>query len=390
MRQPVKIAYATTYDASDITQWSGTGYYVAKSLREQGILLEQTGPLDEKFRLRTKAKSLLCSILYQKRFLRQRDPAVLRSYAQQTAARLATISVDAVFSPGTIPIAFLRCREPIVFWSDATFAGMIDFYPAFTKLHSSSIRHGMAMEQSALDRAVLAIYSSDWAARSAVENYGVDPEKVKVVPYGANIECDRTAEDIEKMVDLRARKCCRLLFPAVDWIRKGGNLVVEIATALNARGLPTELIIMGCQPPRELVLPNFVRCLGFVSKSTRDGQDLIRSLFQDSHFLVLPSMADCTPVVFNEASSFGLPSITTNVGGIPSVIRDDLNGKTFARTADPNTYANYIKSTFADFNRYRQLALSSFKEYQTRLNWHVAGAAVKKLLTETLDRPVQR
>ena len=45
----MKIAYVTTYNATDIKNWSGIGYYMAKSLREQSILLEYVGPLKEKY-----------------------------------------------------------------------------------------------------------------------------------------------------------------------------------------------------------------------------------------------------------------------------------------------------------------------------------------------------
>lgn len=44
----MKIVYVTTYNATDIKNWLGTGYYMAKSLREQSILLEYVGPLKER------------------------------------------------------------------------------------------------------------------------------------------------------------------------------------------------------------------------------------------------------------------------------------------------------------------------------------------------------
>lgn len=104
---------------------------------------------------------------------------------------ISTANVDVVFSPGTIPIAHLKTNYPIVFWADATFAGMIDFYPSFSNLCSRSIRDGNRMEQAALSKCSLAIYSSEWAAKTALDNYDVNPQKVKVVPFGANISCDR-------------------------------------------------------------------------------------------------------------------------------------------------------------------------------------------------------
>jgi glycosyltransferase involved in cell wall biosynthesis len=47
-------------------------------------------------------------------------------------------------------------------------------------------------------------------------------------------------------------------------------------------------------------------------------------------------------VVFAEASSFGVPSLATNVGGIPSAVKDGLNGKTFPPDADAEDYCDYV------------------------------------------------
>jgi hypothetical protein len=81
-------------------------------------------------------------------------------YADQISKKVSNLNVDIVFSPGTIPIAFLECNKPIVFWTDASFGGMIDFYPRFCNLCKKSFRDGHFMEASALKRAKLAIYSS--------------------------------------------------------------------------------------------------------------------------------------------------------------------------------------------------------------------------------------
>jgi glycosyltransferase involved in cell wall biosynthesis len=68
---------------------------------------------------------------------------------------------------------------------------------------------------------------------------------------------------------------------------------------------------------------------GFIPKNTKTGQALLESLLADAHFLVLPTRADCVPVVIAEANSVGLPVVTSNVGGIPTVVRTDVNGAMF-------------------------------------------------------------
>ena len=100
----------------------------------------------------------------------------------------------------------------------------------------------------------------------------------------------------------------------------------------------------------------------------------------DSHFLILPSRAECFGVVFAEASSFGLPSVATNTGGVSTAIRDGRNGQTFPLSASPAEYCNYIERLFLSKQAYRDLALSSFQEYSARLNWAAAGRQVCELV----------
>jgi len=381
----MKLTYVTTHDATDIRKWSGIVYYMPRSLQKQGILVDYIDSLKEKNEVFFKIKSLLYRAFFKKNYFRHREPFVLKNYAQQVANQLTKLTPDLVFSEGTAPIAYLECEQPVVFWTDATFAGMIGFYPGFSNLCQETIEDGNKMEKLALEKCKLAIYSSDWAAKTAIENYQVAQSKVKVVPFGANIECDRSLDDIKAIVDSRPSSQCNLLFLGVDWFRKGGDIALEVARELNQQGLNTKLTVVGCQPITNKPLPTFVKSLGFISKDSKEGRKKIDQIISDSHFLVLPSQAECYGIVFCEANSFGVPCITTDVGGITTVIKDNLNGKTFSKDAKIADYCAYISNLFTDYSQYKSLALSSFKEYQLRLNWSVAGKAVKKLLMELIE-----
>lgn len=377
----MNIAYVTTYNAADVNNWSGLGYCIARSLENQSISVRYIGPLRENRSLLVTARQYLCNRFLNRRHLIDREPVILKHYAHQVSTKLSGHKkLDAVFSPGTIPIAYLKCDQPIVFWTDATFAGMTDFYPSFSNLCKRTIENGNAMEAAALKRCKLAIYSSEWAAETAKNYYKTDPSKVKVVPFGANIEHDTTYDDIKEVVGSRASNKCKLLFVALDWSRKGGNIALSIVRELNRIGLDTELTIIGCQPTIEEALPKFIRCLGRLDKSKKEDLEIINRALRESHFLILPSKADCTPVVFSEANSWGVPCLSTNVGGIPTIIKDGLNGKIFFRNAEISEYCTYISNLLSNKEQYDDLALSSFNEYQSRLNWLAAGRTVKKLL----------
>ena len=376
----MKIAYVTTYDASNINAWSGTVYYIYQTLKLSGLQIENIGNLREKMTALFRGKKLIYRKLLKQQYLKDREPLILKSYAKQVEETLLRIKPDVVFSLGTIPISHLRTNKPIVFWADATFAGMVDFYPEFSNLCKETLRKGNRMEQEALSRCRLAIYSSEWAAKTAIENYDVNHQKVKVVPFGANIDSERSQEDFKHILASKDFSVCKLLFVGVDWFRKGFDIALKAAELLNGQGIHTELHVAGFTPPFDV--PSFVTLHGFISKKTEEGRERLNKLFTEAHFFILPSRAECCAIVFAEASSFGLPSIATNVGGIPSAIRDGINGQTFSIEEGAEKYCEYIMRIRSSKEKYYQLALSSFREYNERLNWSLAGKAVSKLIAE--------
>jgi len=379
-KQIMRIAYVTTYDSSDLHQWSGTGYYIHSALKSNAVQTIPIGNLRNRYDQIIRVKTILYKRLFSQKYRKDREPLLLKSYAYQIKKCLSSINYDAVFSPGTLPIAYLRTEKPIIFWTDSTFAGMIDYYPDFKNLCGETIRNGNMVEQLALSKTCVAIYSSEWAANSAIENYEVNPAKVKVVPFGANIDCDRDIEAIHKIINNKEFDVCKLLFIGVDWVRKGGDISIKVAEILNQRGIKTEIHIVGCAPSGEI--PSFAKLHGFVSKKTEEGRKLLDKLFKESHFLIMPSRAECSAITFAEASSFGLPSMTTSVGGIPTVIHDGINGQTFALKEGPEKYCDYIERLMCSRQEYEQLAMSSFREYSERLNWETSGRKVYELIQE--------
>lgn len=375
----MKISYVTSYDAENIHNWSGLGFNIAQALKQQGNNLDFIGNLESRANAIIRLKSMCYNRIIKRPFHIEREPYIAQQYAKQILSRLKK-DTDILFSPGTIPISLLESNKLKVFYTDATFAGMIGFYDSFSNLSKETIRHGNYLEQAALDSANLAIYSSDWAAQTAIKYYNVNPEKIKVVPFGANLDSIKTYREVQSIISTRSLTECHLLFLGVDWKRKGGDMALRIADKLNSLGIKTILHIAGIKDFPYKKVPQYVINHGFISKSTQAGKDKIESLLSMCHFLILPTKADCTPVVYSEANSFGLPCISTNVGGISTIIKDELNGKTFSLYDTENTYSEYISSIFCDKTRYNDLCCSSFNEFETRLNWSVAGKSITNLL----------
>ncbi|NQU95955.1 MAG: glycosyltransferase family 4 protein [Candidatus Omnitrophica bacterium] len=357
---------------------------MTKGLRKYFPALDTVGPLRYKDSWILKKKNLIYQRFFQSKFFPQYDISSLKYFSKQVSEKIQGKKIDVIFSIHPDPIAFFQTDKPVIFTSDATFASLLRLYPALRNLSRESVRNGHLLFQRAIDKCALAIFPSEWAAESARQDYGTDPRKVHVIPYGANIDNDRNRDDIMKLIESRSKNVCKLLFIGVDWKRKRGDAAVRIAVELNRRGLKTELYIVGCHPPSGEKLPDFVKKLGYIDKKSKAGGEQLRKLFEESHFFVLPSQAECFGIVFCEANSFGMPCIATNIGGIPTIFKDNLNGKLFPVENMVEGATQYILQIFPRFDHYQELCLSSFEEYKNRLNWDTFSEKTRELITTVL------
>lgn len=389
----MKIGCVNVYDTKNRNAFGGRLYGMVGALEQQASELHHLGPLHHRaqFMPMIVAKKVFYKFTQRKHYSLRRDTIVVKDYATQLQRRLSEVELDVIVSlvsTGSQPIAYLDTEIPIVMWTDATFAATMDFYPEFarSRLCAETIRDGLANERSALERSSLLLYLSDWAARSAIEHHGVDPAKVRVLPVGPSFDPGLDAGGVERLILNRPNDRCRLLFLGLEWGRKGGDVVLEVAKRLNAAGLPTELTIVGCQPELKGAPPPWLTATGFIDKTAPGGLERLSRLIGGSHFMFVPSKAEAMGIVFCEASAFGVPSLTTNVGGIPTVVKDGRNGRTFSPDADPDEYCRCVTGLFDDYDRYRALARTSFEEYEASLNWRTITAKLGGYLREAVAK----
>lgn len=380
----MRLGFATTFDSNDVRKWSGTPWYMVQALLEQGIFVERIGGLKRHLPPFFKMKQLFKKYIYAERESPRFNITTAKKYSEQTQKKIQLLNIDAIIAPQINPISFLETSLPQILWTDSLYAGLLNSYPSFANHSKNSIEQGHRIVKECLTRCRLAIFSSDWAAQSAREHYDTPPEKIRVIPFGANISHQNTFEDVRHLIKSRSKKVFKVLFSGKYWDRKGGDIVFKVISALHHAGYRVELNFLGCHPPKNIKIPDYIQCHGFISKNTPAGMTTILNLIRESHILFVPSRAEAYGIVFCEANAFGLPCLTSNVGGIPTIIKNDVNGMAFNVNTSIETYCDYIIKLIENNNYYENLALSAFNEYQTRLNWQVATQRVKKLIEEVI------
>jgi glycosyltransferase involved in cell wall biosynthesis len=304
---------------------------------------------------------------------------VAKKHGKVATDALQGRSVDAVLAVmNPVDVAYLVTEKPIILVLDSTFALFCDYYPKFTNLWQWSKRQAEDVERMAYEKAASLLYSSKWAAESAIHDYGVDPRKIHVSPYGANLE---TIPSREAVSVRRASDKCRLLFVGVGWEEKGGTIAVETLIELEKLGVNAELIICGTVPPRGLSHERMV-VIPFLNKADQQQNRQLQNLYATSDFLLLPTRREAYGHVFCEASAFGLPCIATNTGGVPEVVRNGENGYVLPYSASGNDYARIIAHVYRDRARYTRLVVSSRAAYERRMNWDVWASSVKRVVED--------
>jgi glycosyltransferase involved in cell wall biosynthesis len=372
-----RIAFATIGDSSDVRFWSGTPFHMAKSLANEGNDVVHIGPLNAPILPLYKAYSRLRRTLGGRTLSPFQAGPVVSQYSEDAVRKVRAASPDVVFAPAGSAFAWSVPRGvPLVYASDATFRLIEDYHPNYRNMSRAARESSERLERDTIARADLILYPSQWAAESAVRDYGADPARVHVVPWGANL---REWPDRNAVLASRKPGPLRMLLIGVNWKEKGADAAVETLAELNNRGIKAELVICGCTPP-EPISQEGLTIIPYLDKNDPAQRSRLDQLYRDADFFLLPTRADCFPIVLCEAAANGVPSVARATGGVPFAVREEETGVLVPPNATKADYAAVIAQIFANPDRLARLRRSSRDVFEARLNWQAWGRSVSDLM----------
>ena len=286
---------------------------------------------------------------------------------------------DYLFVPSMAGLlSYLPKDFPIIFYTDTTHRLMVGYYWK-KKLSHKTIEHGEACERAGIFRATLNLRSSRWAADSIVNDYGYDPKKTYVIEFGANIDEKDLRSDLLKYAN---KGSVRILFSGVEWERKGGDVAVETVRLLNEQGIQARLVIAGIKklPQRYATLP-YIDHIGFLNKNHPDQYRRYVQLWQEADLFLLPTRAECSAIVYCEASAYGVPIFTYDTGGTGNYDIDGVNGYKLPPAANAEDFADCIKQHL-DAASLRSLHEGGLHLYNEKLSWSAWSRRFKEIMKE--------
>ncbi len=383
VQRRLHIAFLTSLVLQDKrTSWKITNMFIAQALERHCGDITYIDPIYPKELVLGKIFNKAARLLFKKSYMYYHSFYIAKRYAKAIAPKLKAQAFDVIVAPScATEIAFLETGIPIVLIEDANVALLHDYYAQYSGLLKRSFYEANTLEELALQKTSIALYPSEWAVRSARENYHiVHPEKVHMVPFGANVSNLPPADIVQRR---HKSDRCKLLFLGVEWERKGGEIAFETLLKLEELGIQAELTICGCIPPAGFSHER-MKVIPFLSRKDEKQRKELELLFEASDFLFLPTRGDTYGMVFCEASSFGLPSITTDTGGVSGAVSKGKNGFTLPLSARGTEYAELIARIYRDDALYAELVKSSRDTFERKLNWDAWGISITNIIREML------
>lgn len=369
----MKVLFISTSSTSDDRRsWSGTVYQSFQGLVKAGLKVDYLSVMrDYK---ETFMDKLICTYwlripgLFGK--LTRMDEAyyTVRVF-RQTLKKIDYTPYDIIFVPTHIAIVNAipkNVKAKIVHLVDATVDSLFGYYSEFSNLWFHNYWEAHILGKRAFRRSDLIIASSDWCKQNAIKQYGIDPDKITVVEFGANID-DADIPEIKRRYD--KNKPLRIYWSGVNWIRKGGDVAFDCCQELIERGYEVEFHITGMKdlPKRICELP-WVKNHGFLNKNIPDEYQMLVKIMSQQDIFLFPSRAECSSIALCEANAFGLPCFVYNTGGTANYVTNDYNGYMLPLSAKGQDFANIIDD-YVLHGVMERLSLNAFSKYKKSLSW---------------------
>jgi glycosyltransferase involved in cell wall biosynthesis len=179
---------------------------------------------------------------------------------------------------------------------------------------------------------------SQWVADSLVGDYGVDPDRIEVIPPGVDTTLWTPAGH-------HGVGPVKVLFVGGDFTRKGGDVLLDAFAALAPGSAELRIVTRS----RLESAPGVT----VFSDLTPNGSEL-RALFRTSDVFVLPSRSETFGIAAIEAGASGLPVVVSEVGGLGELVLDSVTGF-LVRPGDREDLIQALRRLVSDVDLRRRL-----------------------------------
>jgi glycosyltransferase involved in cell wall biosynthesis len=226
---------------------------------------------------------------------------------------------------------------------------------------------------------VLTVSSS--SKRDIVEQYGLAPHQLEVVPIGVDDQRFRPHPEV-------ARVPGRIMTTAsADVPFKGLLPLVEAVAKLRTERPEAHLVVVGRLRAESPVAAAIARLglAGAVTFESGVSDDRMVELFAEATVAVVPSLYEGFSLPAVEAMACGVPLVATTGGALPEVVGESGTTGLLVPPGDPSALAAAIGRVMADAGLAGRLAANARQRVLERFTWRACAVATAESYRWTID-----
>lgn len=188
-----------------------------------------------------------------------------------------------------------------------------------------------------------------------------------------------------RSIDLRNDGVCNILFLSGTFPSKGVMQLLEVAKLLKNKSIKFKLTLVGRSTKenddniqkfvQENNLSKYVTCPGALYDEEK------YKAFSLADVFVHPTLNDYFPLVLLEAMQFGLPIVSTLVGGIPEIVEHNVNGL-LCEPGDVSSLEKNLLSIINDVQLRNRLGKKSRELYLTNYTPEIFSKKLFNIFSE--------
>lgn len=215
------------------------------------------------------------------------------------------------------------------------------------------------VEKSLYQHSALCFTWSNNIAKLISEAYKVSPSKIKCVYAGNNV-------DLYDDGNLKKFSNQHILFVGVDWIRKGGPMLLEAFKQIQKELPDAVLTIVGCSP--KVNIKN-------VQVAGRVPLEQMPQYYNSASVFCLPTLREPFGLVFVESMLYRLPIVANNIGALPDLIENGYNG--FLVDNNLRDYVDVLVRLLKNPDLCKQLGDNGCIRAKERFTWDIVGNKIR-------------
>ena len=113
-----------------------------------------------------------------------------------------------------------------------------------------------------------------------------------------------------------------------------------------------------------------VKFVGPYDKSNDSELELYINTYKEAHLLIHPARFEAAGITPSEGAAFGIPTITNDVGGLGTTVKNGFSGIVLPANSGPDAYVDKILYLINNPNVYKELCMNSRKDMKKSLDGH--------------------